>query len=237
MQRVFYGFILTRLEPLLYESLYLNRHAAINDLLAAKSREFLERTVKTVFIGDDPLQDHQALQQLFSACSRVDQVFVYIDIAYNDIGALRPRHLAANYSAITGMSHNDLATLPLFSHVTHLQLYGSREDHNGVSFALLPCLTHLGLNVYVGVDMPMVVNILKTCAKLDLLLLFQRGGRLDDMVNDVAECTDDPRVVLFNEVQRVKDDWADHINGVDIWEKACRGGCRIPARQPSSKKD
>ncbi|KAJ7451506.1 hypothetical protein B0H11DRAFT_2075856 [Mycena galericulata] len=116
-------------------------------------------------------------------------------------------------------------THPLFSHLTHLELFtGSNlvlpELWSGL--ALIPCLTHLSFNYENFLHLsPMILNTCKFLRVLAFMMVDQ--SEYPTLIEDHPELKDlakDPRFVQMACCQYIKDWQMGALTGVDYWSRA-----------------
>ncbi|KAJ7203544.1 hypothetical protein GGX14DRAFT_461444 [Mycena pura] len=111
---------------------------------------------------------------------------------------------------------------PLFSRLTHLELFDELATDRYFDLALIPHLTHLAFNTPAFLDMSL--TLLKTCKSLHVLVLVLRPyqGHIQRAVKHEAlgQLSEDPRFV-----QIVCSEWLDNwrsgaLTGSDYWSRA-----------------
>lgn len=210
---------LPRIEPLLYETLYIDDSADLQGLLDTKPAKFLAPVVKAVFVAsgfndrDDP-----RIARLLSACGGLEYLTVYGTVRYAALAHLRPHRLSTGFGYITGMPA-DPFLLPFFARITHLELYCQELHTQNRAFEELPTLTHLALFSQVPNRLPDLLCILRACRTLEILL----SSFLSDMdpLGAAVRSKDDPRL-FFCEPQPTAVDRQDYAVGDDIWQKVFR---------------
>ncbi|KAJ7900550.1 hypothetical protein B0H14DRAFT_3852369 [Mycena olivaceomarginata] len=111
---------------------------------------------------------------------------------------------------------------PLFSRLTHLELFDQKATDSYFDLALIPYLTHLAFNVP-GL-LHMSLTLLKTCKSLRVLVLVTlMPGHLSEMIvkrEVLWQLSEDPRFVRMFCLEFV-DDWkTGALTGSDYWSRA-----------------
>jgi hypothetical protein len=226
---------IARIEPLLYKVLQIrgtvssttNKKILRPSYVLAPaslmaSRSFSERVRDVIFVGD---LDDEDIVEILSVCRAT--VNVVIDIVGGSarrtlafLGGLPLQRLSANLGWLftrTIMTTEDF-THPLFSHITHLHIYGPQEVSAAV--ALIPRLTHLSFR---ATHLPASArrSTLDNCTSLKVLVsVWSKHSYLDACASIFADIAADPRFVMLV-VPDFKLDWEIGARGgEDYWARA-----------------
>ncbi|KAK6966518.1 hypothetical protein R3P38DRAFT_3154196 [Favolaschia claudopus] len=213
-------------EPMLYRVLVISDF----DLpalaaLRSKSSIFKERAVRHVYIEYD---GESAAQELLSEFPGIESLVInghHTQDLLQVMDALRPSRLNI-WVPGTSISRWPAATLsrPLFSRVTHLDLYRDPEpedddrqaswEEGWSTLASLPALTHLCLDHSLARDIirPIVENCISLKVMIAAFWSFHRGEEAAKFAQELPSTVRDLRVVVMTMAEFKED-----------WERGCKG--------------
>ncbi|KAJ6550979.1 hypothetical protein DFH09DRAFT_603549 [Mycena vulgaris] len=167
--------------------------------------------------------DHEAL--ILSACSKIENLWIITDAPghlYPLIRTFPLKRLHCSLEALFSSIQPDF-TLPLFSHITHLEWIdfpsvANPETWSGL--ALIPNLTHLSFNSPTFI--PLWPGLLATCESLRVLVFLWgvRGPKLVAEHQDGENLARDTRFVVMGCDAFVKDWQKGAHAGLDYWRRA-----------------
>ncbi|KAJ7059537.1 hypothetical protein C8F01DRAFT_1370446 [Mycena amicta] len=186
--------VLIWIEPTLYRTLVFTPHHRLSQL-PAKSSEFFAKTTRRLTVGTTASDDAARVLEL---CTGVTHLALgghvdVPDLLYAPFRALQQIRRLAFYPSNVLLAAGD-ATLPVFSSLTHLQLFDYNDDILGSFCAALPALTHLAVTGDLSDPWPRADIVLADCKKLTLLVLLSSNPQ--SAKAKVPEDLADPRVVV-----------------------------------------
>jgi hypothetical protein len=208
------------IKPLLYESACLIEEAYAENFfrgIEAMPRSLAAASVKTLFIVGHGAARSPAL----SLCTGITFLSISTPIKYEFIEGLRPRRMNLQLGDLAGAPSDIYLDLPLFSHVTHLELYGAFLDK---PFEILPCLTHLAINLWSisQRDVGYIGRILSECNRLEMLLILvlERNEIQVPHIKVALQGIRSSVPIFFDKMQVMSEDWNDYLHDRDPWSKA-----------------
>ncbi|KAJ6452077.1 hypothetical protein C8R45DRAFT_1223642 [Mycena sanguinolenta] len=196
-------------------------------LIRSKQSALLCRSVRNLWLWDRVLR-----QDFLSTCSDIENLWLWADfesVPVAEIHLNRPlKRLHGTLEGIFGFDSKIDFSQPLFSSMTHLEIFTApREIDLAVWSALtrLPHLTHLAFDVVAY--LPMCHALLPTWQTLRVLVILFQVKEATDVDGDllqkcnVTELADDPRLV-FVTCYHYLEDWVSgaHMGGQDFWSQA-----------------
>ncbi|KAJ7751755.1 hypothetical protein DFH07DRAFT_826046 [Mycena maculata] len=181
----------------------------------------LRDSVRHLLLGNMPVP---VTEFILSGCSGVEGFFYsnghrhhpsLLDI----LGALSLKRLNCelNTDIFESVAHVDFWH-PLFSHITHLELFDEMHVVDAdiwSNLALVPHLTHLRLW-----SPSLALTLIKTCTSLRVLMVVGRPVHREVSEAELRELAQDPRFVQMGYLQVVKDWQMGALTGVDCWSRA-----------------
>ncbi|KAJ7885660.1 hypothetical protein B0H14DRAFT_3856789 [Mycena olivaceomarginata] len=218
------------LEPLLYRTIVIFAptirayprcsRETIEELMRTRAH-FLHSSVRNLMIGNwDP--NAETAKRILSACRRVENLYLLLDetcySALPELGARSLKRLHFNMGDLFGPSLNSAPPFihPIFSQITHLELFHPSQNPDWSGLALLPCLTHLAFD---GLGpLASYLQILQTRASLRMLIvLLSSPSQLGADFGGHTALISDPRFVVMT-LQLYFADWQIGIQTkVDFW--------------------
>ncbi|KAJ7059514.1 hypothetical protein C8F01DRAFT_1370429 [Mycena amicta] len=162
--------VLIWIEPTLYRTLVFRNHHRLSQLLTAKSSEFFAKATRRVTLELRASDDAVGVLKLCSGVTHLAiGTYEYYEALHGAFLELRQlQRLAFHPPEILRVPEED-APHPVFSSLTHLELFDYTDYSVNFFCAALPALTHLALNGVVGWPRPDI--LLADCKKLTLLVL------------------------------------------------------------------
>jgi hypothetical protein len=161
---------------------------------------------------------------ILSVSSAVEDLWIStaepIDFLLPFIGVLPLQRLYCDVKELFAQTQIDFGH-PLFSRLTHLELFDQNARESYSALALIPHLTHLAFNV--PVFLTISVALLETCKSLRVLvLLMLRRSAVSDIAKHQAlgQLSADPRFVQMFCSEFVGDWKAGALTGNDYWSQA-----------------
>ncbi|KAJ7446006.1 hypothetical protein B0H11DRAFT_2290741 [Mycena galericulata] len=143
--------VLTWIEPLIYRVICIEEdNAPVLHALRFKPPQFLDKNVQHLLL--DSVTD-DAVEEILSACTRIRSLKLAIDLD----------------SLFGGTDLVDFS-LPLFTTITHLDMFGVLSEFIGPwpNLALLPALTHLAILARTPFDVK--IQVLRNCPRVEVLV-------------------------------------------------------------------
>ncbi|KAJ7183010.1 hypothetical protein C8R43DRAFT_1229218 [Mycena crocata] len=214
-------FMLVWLEPLLYQTMVmLDKQAVIEgypnpswEHVGSKS-SLLEGSVRHLSMGRHvPLE---TAKSVLAGYSEIEDLWIPNDDMSPSllvISSLRLKRLYCYCEELFPERPVDF-THPLFSQITHLELFGGKEIDNCRGLVLIPHLTHLSFNS--SSFLPLFPVLLDTCKLLQVLVILERRSSAPGM----GDFPDNPRFVSMA-CNRYVEDWQIGARtGIDYWTRA-----------------
>ncbi|KAK7058128.1 hypothetical protein R3P38DRAFT_2844480 [Favolaschia claudopus] len=216
-------------EPLLYRVLIIyNEKDPYLLALRSKSTGFKRNAVRHVFVDYDEPQMTPGVIDVLSEFSGIESLVID---GYQEgnppssLDTLRPRRLSLWVPADASPWAQWALPRPLFSSVTHLELYRGRTDERTSweywnTLASLPALTHLCLVQSLAADI--LPEIMQHCSQLQLAIVaFWNQSFSDEAVSFAHNLpVTDLRVVVMVP-ESIQDTWLKSIRGEpDFWKRA-----------------
>ncbi|KAJ7131408.1 hypothetical protein C8R44DRAFT_774792 [Mycena epipterygia] len=185
-----------------------------------KPASFFQDTVRHLFVEHNVL-DEDDLREILSTCSGVRSLLVMpFDSSrpalLPSLAAIKPRRLCVVLETIFGTAELIDLSHPMFTSVTHLDLFGIDLQGPWLTLSLLPALTHLSFldlyNYNVGTE------LLSKCEKLEVLIRMASNGYASDRSLSI----DDVRFVcmVLGYYEYVEDWIIGTQGGMDFWARA-----------------
>ncbi|KIJ95506.1 hypothetical protein K443DRAFT_682952 [Laccaria amethystina LaAM-08-1] len=181
----------TWMTPLLYEVVVLRSHVSAQRFLHTirlKHAAFFLNHVKSLCLTSKI--DCGDASRILRACANVVNLAIWFpgSLPISASTTVQPRTLSITIfspSSIPNLSHEPTFALPLFSRVSHLTITDPFEQCSKiVELSLLPCITHLELNLARGTSCAdPILLFISSCNKLKVLVLlvdfvtFMRGPK------------------------------------------------------------
>lgn len=215
------------MESIIYESVTLSNDTicalfcrTIND----RPHSFFIENVKSLCIpGDiDPI----AARHILSICQGVINLAYWIEKgppSFPEITTLRPKRLSMNTRGLFGERAPDFAH-PFFTNVTHLEIVDWPWIEDSAGLALLPHLTHLGVDLdhYDTSIIERLRHILQSCRSLLVLLCLVPSDDAMLVASDAFSALDDDRIVILSEYDVLENWEASLVDGSEAcqWDFA-----------------
>ncbi|KAJ7446017.1 hypothetical protein B0H11DRAFT_2249198 [Mycena galericulata] len=211
--------VLTWIEPLIYRVISIERNnAPILHAFRLKPTQFFDNNVQHLFV--DSVTDDE-VEEILSACTGI-RSFVLFGSSPSllpTVLRLRPQKLAIQLDTLFGRIDLVDFTLPLFTTITHLDLYDIPSEfiRPWPNLALLPALTHVALLA----DTPLDVKkqVLRNCSRVEVLVNMHIHSTTSFEWSPFVE---DVRFVsIILKTTDYKTDWESGANGgIDFWARA-----------------
>ncbi|KAF9461089.1 hypothetical protein BDZ94DRAFT_858482 [Collybia nuda] len=215
------------IEPIIYETVTLS-----NDIIRARfcrtidnrPRSFFVEHVKSLCIPGDI--DPMVAGRILSTCQGVVNLAYWIEVGppfFSKIASLRPKRLSINIRGLFGEGPPDFAH-PFFRNVSHLELVDWPWMGDSTGLALLPHLTHLGvdLNHYDSSIINRLRHILQSCGSLLVLLCLVPSDDAMMEASDALAILNDDRLVILSDSDVLENWEASLFDGSDAcqWDFA-----------------
>ncbi|KAF7364144.1 hypothetical protein MSAN_01073600 [Mycena sanguinolenta] len=231
--------VLEWIEPLRYRTFTLagppetcHRFHVLARAIASKPAQFIRDNVWHVFADWDFGQ--RTLDTFIPFCTGIKSLVIFNPYPgmLSQLETARPRHLAG---PIESLFHDHVhhtsrgvdLTLPLFSALTHLDVFGtiyleSSSWTSWSSLALLPTLTHLAV---IEISYRAAAAALAICPKLHVIISMHSDARTHShLVSNSVEDIDDSDPRFLSMVLASNDyaaDWEAGVQGgIDFWARA-----------------
>ncbi|KAJ7016883.1 hypothetical protein C8F04DRAFT_1158935 [Mycena alexandri] len=225
-------------EPLLFQVLVLSRHLCLDGTYIPYTYPFADDDDFSGIQSHPPsvLRDsvrHLLLYRMpgtvsefiLSASSAVEDLWIStagpIGFLLPFIGVLTLQRLYCDVKALFALQTKIDFEHPLFSRLTHLELFDQNATESYFALALIPHLTHLAFNVTGFLTIS--VALLETCKSLRVLvLLMLTRSAVSDIAKHPAlgQLSEDPRFVQMFCSEFVGDWQAGALTGNDYWSRA-----------------
>ncbi|KAF8899384.1 hypothetical protein BD779DRAFT_80864 [Infundibulicybe gibba] len=213
------------IQPMLYDSVTLYEpKTAEKFLLAVEAKpSFCATHVKKLCLSGLVRRDHA--ERILHVCTGLTHLASWpVDsLSLKGITDLQPQHLSLNATRMDSTTRASVNfRLPLFSHVTHLEI----TDHWSAwstwsGFDSMPYLTHLGFrlgNDKFSAVTPVLHDILDSCPRLEVLLILVAGSPCPSLAWKVLG---DNRCVCLPCDRDRSGDWEATVKGEsDRWAQA-----------------
>ncbi|KAJ7616134.1 hypothetical protein FB45DRAFT_237817 [Roridomyces roridus] len=182
----------------------------------------LQQSVKHLCIRMAP---QNVTEYVLSAASGVENLWVATRLEESSEGRLlaalpNVRRLHCSFSLILAAVAVG-TTPPVFSRLTHLEIFEQVDPEISDGLALIPNLTHLAMDD-ADVDAPLLLDFLERCKSLRVLIMLSVSGRphldLDDEGMD--QLVKDPRFLQMSCREYIADWKIGALTGVDYWSRA-----------------
>ncbi|KAJ7203538.1 hypothetical protein GGX14DRAFT_651548 [Mycena pura] len=216
-------------EPLLFWVIALDRsslpyaYPMADDVdfsgIQSLSTSVLRDSVRHLLLKNIP---NTVSQFILSASSAVEDLWIASISGANSfllpfIGVLPLKRLYCNLGELFADKAQIDFGHPLFSRLTHLELFDQRATDHYFDLALIPHLTHLAFYFPQAGFFDMSLTLLKTCKSLHVLVLLMAVRSQRAVKHEALE---DPRFVQMFCSQFV-DDWkSGALTGSDYWSRA-----------------
>jgi hypothetical protein len=207
-------------EVIIYDSVMLSNDTVCEQFchtIDVRPSSFFVANVKSLCIpGDiDPI----AAGRILSTCQGVINLAYWIMVgppSFSEITSLRPIRLSINTHGLFGQGPPDFAH-PFFTRVTHLEIVDWPWMADSAGLALLPCLTHLGVDLdhYDASIIDRLRHILTSCQSLLVLLCLVPNDNAMIVASNALAPLDDHRLVILSDSDVLENWEASLVEGSD----------------------
>ncbi|KAJ7444646.1 hypothetical protein B0H11DRAFT_2291205 [Mycena galericulata] len=207
--------VLTWIEPLIYRVISIQGNCApVLRTLRSKPTQFFGENVHCLLVDGVPAAE---LEEILSVSTGIRSL-VLLGASPSILSAvlrLRPQKLAIHLESLFGRTDLVDFSLPLFTTVTHLDLFDSEFTGPWQKIALLPALTHLALLEDTPLDVK--IQILRNCPRVEVLV----NMHIHPSSFEESQFVEDVRFVsMVLSTSDYKTDWESGANGgIDFWAR------------------
>ncbi|KAJ7444649.1 hypothetical protein B0H11DRAFT_2203663 [Mycena galericulata] len=207
--------VLTWIEPLIYRVISIEEDSAhILHALRLKPTQFVNDNVQHLFVAS---VDDDEIEEILSACTRIRSLVLLASSpsVLSAVLRLRPQKLAIDLDSLFGGTDLVDFSLPLFTAITHLDLFDIPSEFIGPwpNLALLPALTHLALMAYTPAAVMM--QVLRNCSRVEVLVSMHTRS---ESFEGLPFAEDVRFVSMCLSKLQYKLDWKSGANGgMDFW--------------------
>ncbi|KAF8225773.1 hypothetical protein L208DRAFT_1408053 [Tricholoma matsutake] len=199
------------MESVIYESIILFDAVMCTRFLRAidaRPPSFFTANVKSLCIPGDI--DPPDAERILVACQGVINLAYWITYrppSFHTITSLRPKRLSINTRGLFGESPSADLGQPFFARVTHLEIVDWPWMPLSSNLALLPCLTHLAVDLDRFDDriIRRLRDILDSCQLLLVLLCLVPDDDVMVLASSSLAELDDSRLVVLSDADALED--------------------------------